>query len=162
MDAVGASRFGIAYDVWDGDVLAARARTAATPFDLTGGGLRRLRPAEREVLAAALRELRPGLEVIELTPDRLDGALAALRPSLVVCGAASAAVRARAPAWVLLYPEGAGHAVVCLGGEERVVPAFDLADLVVVLDAAARRPGDASECPAPSPRAGVSKPDEQR
>ena len=95
---------------------------------------------EREVLAAALRQLRPDVEVAELTPDRLDGELAALRPRLVVCGAASAAVRARVPAWVLLYPEGAGHAVVCLGGEERVVPAFGLADLVAAVDAAGRAP----------------------
>ena len=110
---------------------------------------------EREVLAAALRELRPGLEVIELTPDRLDGALAALRPSLVVCGAASAAVRARAPAWVLLYPEEADHAVVCLEGEERVVSAFGLADLVAAVETATGHAPAAGGCPAAPEVAGV-------
>ncbi len=58
-DSVGASRFTIAYDLWDGDVLAARARTGATPFGLAGGGLRRLEPAERAALAAVLEPARP-------------------------------------------------------------------------------------------------------
>ncbi len=58
-DTVGASRFTIAYDVWDGDVLAARARTGATPFDLAGGGLRRLEDAERAALTAVLEPARP-------------------------------------------------------------------------------------------------------
>jgi acyl-CoA thioester hydrolase len=59
VDAVGASRFGIAYDVRDGDVLVARARTAATPFDLAGGALRRLTPVEREVLTEAREPVEP-------------------------------------------------------------------------------------------------------
>jgi acyl-CoA thioester hydrolase len=59
VDAVGASRFVIGYDVWDGDVLAARARTGATPFDLAGGGLRRLGPVERATLQAGLEPAEP-------------------------------------------------------------------------------------------------------
>jgi acyl-CoA thioester hydrolase len=59
VDAVGASRFVIAYDVWDGDVLVARARTGATPFDLGGGGLRRLSPVERSALTDALEPVEP-------------------------------------------------------------------------------------------------------
>ena len=66
VDAVGGSRFGIAYELRDGDVLAARARTAATPFDLAGGGLRRLRPAERDAMAAALEDA-PLLRVLART-----------------------------------------------------------------------------------------------
>jgi len=103
---------------------------------------------EREVLAAALRELRPGVDVVELTPDRLNGALAALRPRLVVCTAALATVQAGVPAWVLLYPDDATHAVVCLDGAERVVPAFGLADLVDAVDAAAGRAPAVEGCPA--------------
>jgi hypothetical protein len=93
---------------------------------------------EREVLAAALCALRPGIDVVGLTPDRLDGALAALRPQLVVCSEATTAVRAHAPAWVLLYPDDAAHAVVCLDGIEAIVPGFDLAALVATVDTAAR------------------------
>lgn len=61
-EAVGASRFTVAYDLWDGDVLAARARTSATPFDLDGGGLRRLDAGERAALQEVLEPpvpLRP-------------------------------------------------------------------------------------------------------
>lgn len=58
-DAVGASRFSIAYEVWDGDVLAARARSGAAPFDLAGGGLRRLSPGERTGLTAVLEPAEP-------------------------------------------------------------------------------------------------------
>lgn len=64
VDAVGASRFVIGYEVRDGETVAVRARTAAAPFDLAENRLRRLSPAEREVLlgdlapAAALPELQ--------------------------------------------------------------------------------------------------------
>jgi acyl-CoA thioester hydrolase len=58
-ESVGASRFTVAYDVWDGEVLAARARTGATPFDLAGGGLRRLNPGERAGLEAVLAPAAP-------------------------------------------------------------------------------------------------------
>ncbi len=54
VDEVGASRFAIGYEVWDGDVLAARARTTATPFDLAAGALRRLNEVERRCLTAAM------------------------------------------------------------------------------------------------------------
>jgi acyl-CoA thioester hydrolase len=59
VDEVRASRFAIAYDVWDGEVLVARARTGAAPFDLAGGGLRRLSAVERGVLNAALEPVEP-------------------------------------------------------------------------------------------------------
>ena len=67
IDAVGASRFAIAYDVWDGEVLAARARTAATPFDLAGGGLRRLSAVERAAMTASLEPSAP-LRALPRTP----------------------------------------------------------------------------------------------
>ena len=56
VDAVGGSKFAIGYDLLDGDLLAGRARTALVPFDLARDSLRRLTPAEREVL---LRHLAP-------------------------------------------------------------------------------------------------------
>jgi acyl-CoA thioester hydrolase len=59
VDAVGASRFVIAYEMRDGDVLVARARTAATPFDLAAGVLRRLSAVERDVFSAALEPAEP-------------------------------------------------------------------------------------------------------
>ncbi len=64
--SVGGSRFGLGYDVFDGDRLAVRARTSAVPFDLATNSLRRLFPEEREVLLAAQgpAEALPELPVV--------------------------------------------------------------------------------------------------
>ena len=62
VDGIGGSRFWIGYDVFDGNDLAARARTAVVPFDLEGGVLRRLTADEREILTGHLapaETLRP-------------------------------------------------------------------------------------------------------
>ena len=59
VSAVGGSRFGLAYEVRDGGELAARARTAAVPFDLATNTLRRLSAGEREVLIGARRDTEP-------------------------------------------------------------------------------------------------------
>jgi len=59
VDSVGGSRFSIGYDLWDGSDLAARARTAAVPYDLAGGALRRLSSTERRLLASALDPAEP-------------------------------------------------------------------------------------------------------
>ena len=50
VDAVGASRFAIGYEVHAGDMLVAEARTAAAPYDLATNRLRRLSTAERDQL----------------------------------------------------------------------------------------------------------------
>ncbi len=56
---VGGSRFVIGYDLLDEEHLAARARTALVPFDLAGGGMRRLTPGEREFLRHHLAPAQP-------------------------------------------------------------------------------------------------------
>lgn len=56
---LGGSRFSIAYEVYDGDTLAARAFTGAVPYDLTTSTLRRLTPVERELLGATRMEVEP-------------------------------------------------------------------------------------------------------
>jgi acyl-CoA thioester hydrolase len=56
---IGGSRFWIGYDVFDGDDLAARARTSLVPFDLERGVLRRLTDEEREVLTGHLVPAEP-------------------------------------------------------------------------------------------------------
>ena len=45
------SRFTVAYELFDGDAVASRARSVCVPFDLAAGRPRRLSDAEREFLA---------------------------------------------------------------------------------------------------------------
>ena len=59
VDQVGGSRFVVGYDLLHGDDLAARARTALVPFDLAGGGMRRLTGGERDFLRDQLAPAEP-------------------------------------------------------------------------------------------------------
>jgi acyl-CoA thioester hydrolase len=59
VDSVGGSRFAVGYEVFDGDTLAARARTAVVPFDLATDTLRRLTAEERGPLTAHLEPATP-------------------------------------------------------------------------------------------------------
>ena len=59
VDAIGGSRFSIGYQIYDGDNLAARARTGVVPFDLARNALRRLTTDERELLGQALSPAEP-------------------------------------------------------------------------------------------------------
>jgi acyl-CoA thioester hydrolase len=59
VDAVGGSRFSIGYELYDGDNLAARARTGVVPFDLARNALRRLTAEERDLLSRALAPAEP-------------------------------------------------------------------------------------------------------
>jgi acyl-CoA thioester hydrolase len=45
-----ASRFTVCYEMFDGEVLASRARSILVPFDLDNGRPRRLKPVETEFL----------------------------------------------------------------------------------------------------------------
>ena len=86
----------------------------------------------RELLARVLPELRPGLLVRALEPAELDEVVAGVPTALVVCSELSAAVRAHAPAWLLLYPGGADRAEV--GGHAILHPGLD--DVLAAVDAA--------------------------
>jgi acyl-CoA thioester hydrolase len=59
VQAVGASRFMIGYDMLASEQLVGRARTAAVPFDLASAGLRRLSAGERDHLSALLTPEQP-------------------------------------------------------------------------------------------------------
>lgn len=50
VEEVRASRFTVVYELFDGDVLASRARSVLVPFDLSAKRSRRLSDAEREFL----------------------------------------------------------------------------------------------------------------
>jgi acyl-CoA thioester hydrolase len=51
IDEIRPSRFTVAYELFDGEVVASRARTVCVPFDLATGRPRRISDAEREFLA---------------------------------------------------------------------------------------------------------------
>jgi acyl-CoA thioester hydrolase len=51
LEEIRPSRFVVAYELFDGDVVASRARSVCVPFDLTSGRPRRLSTAEREFLS---------------------------------------------------------------------------------------------------------------
>lgn len=52
VEQVGGARFVIGYELYDGEHLAARARTVLAPFDISTGKVRRLTDAEREAFRA--------------------------------------------------------------------------------------------------------------
>jgi hypothetical protein len=89
----------------------------------------------REVISAALKELRPDIEIFISEPDDLEGEFLRILPQLVVCSRPTKLVEREAPAWVELYPGGASHAVVkCLDGSRRTLPTMDFDTLLSILD----------------------------
>ncbi len=88
----------------------------------------------REVLTAALRKLRPHIEVIAAEPHELDGSVLRLRPHLVVCSRLTEAVRDHAPSWILLYPGGDSLVVLHIAGEHETAPDLDLDGFLAVID----------------------------
>jgi hypothetical protein len=69
-------------------------------------------PVYREVIAGALRKLRPAADVVVTEPKDLDAAFAHYQPHLVICTVLTQLVRDRGPSWLLLYPNGEGRAAV--------------------------------------------------
>jgi len=59
VDSVGAARFSLCYELFHHDALVGRARTVATPYDLSGEALRRLTDLERSALQADLVATEP-------------------------------------------------------------------------------------------------------
>ena len=94
--------------------------------------------AYREALAAVVQALRPQAEVVTAEPAALDGAVAHVAPDLVVCSRLTPNVRALAPAWVLLYPDGQSGAVVSVSRQETAVAGIDLDRILAAVDQAAR------------------------
>jgi acyl-CoA thioester hydrolase len=59
IDVLGASRFVVGYEIFDGQTLAARARTTLVPYDLAAGKVRRLNAIERAAFQAYLDRAEP-------------------------------------------------------------------------------------------------------
>jgi acyl-CoA thioester hydrolase len=59
LEEIRPSRFVIAYELFDADVVASRARSVCVPFDLSAGRPRRLSEAERAFLSPWLAQPSP-------------------------------------------------------------------------------------------------------
>jgi hypothetical protein len=90
----------------------------------------------REVIAEALRTLRPTVELVVLEPEALDAEVKCLTPQLVVCSRLTRAVRDIAPAWIELYPEQKNLARVRVGGQHWTIEEIKLAHLLAIVDRA--------------------------
>jgi hypothetical protein len=89
----------------------------------------------REVISAALRELRPDIEVFTAEPEDLESEFSRLLPHLVVCSRLTKLIEHDAPVWIELYPDGASHAVVgSLDGSRTILLGMDFDTLLSVLD----------------------------
>lgn len=84
----------------------------------------------REAIAAALREMCPGIEVFEGEAEDLDLGVRRLLPDVVVCSESTKLVRDRIPVWIELYPGCASHSFVSIRGEDAVVEDMQLSDIV--------------------------------
>lgn len=90
----------------------------------------------REAIAGAMSALMPQYEVFVSEPEGLDEEMLLLKPGLVVCSKITAVVRALAPCWVELYPDGQGLANVWLGDGLSVRREVDLPELLSIAGAA--------------------------
>lgn len=90
--------------------------------------------AYRGAIAEALRCLRPDAEVVDTDPEDLPTEASHLRPHLVVGDDRSALESSGAPAWILLYPDGACRVEICVAGRHTTATDLDFDDLLAVVD----------------------------
>ena len=88
----------------------------------------------REVLAEAIRFLRPDLAVAVTDPNNIDCVVANHDSQIVVCSHLTDIVLAEALAWIQLYPENRNLAIVGRGGQQTCLAAVELADILAVVD----------------------------
>jgi hypothetical protein len=89
----------------------------------------------REVIAGALKKLRPLIRVSQCESGELDAEVSRLRPNLVICSEATDAVKDESSAWILLYPDGEDRAEIGGSGEGVPLPfATKVADLLKAID----------------------------
>ncbi len=88
----------------------------------------------REVIAAALHALRPGIEVITVDPDMLDPEIQRLMPQLVLCSRLTLAVQSYPLSWIMLYPGGTGTATFSINGQLRPMADVELGDILALVD----------------------------
>ncbi len=88
----------------------------------------------REVIAEAVRALRPQARIVAAEPEELESLVEELRPHVVVGNRVSPAVRSRVPAWVELYPGYGTESFSCVGEEHTTYDDIQLPDLLSIID----------------------------
>ncbi len=90
----------------------------------------------REVIAEAVRQLRPGVEAITVEQDELGDAIRRFAPDVVICSKVTATVMGSAPIWVDLYLGYGARSIVSVDGRREEFAQIQLADLLSVVDRA--------------------------
>ena len=88
----------------------------------------------RDGIAAALRTLRPGVEVFEAEPRDLDREILRLHPLLVICSQVTDLARYCAPNWIELYPDHETRVVVSIGGKQSTFSDLRFPELISIVD----------------------------
>jgi hypothetical protein len=88
----------------------------------------------REVIAAAVQELRPQHSVVSVAPDDVDREICRFKPHLVVCSHLGPAVEANALAWIMLYPGGQTRSEFSIAGQRTAVADIEFSDLLAIVD----------------------------
>jgi hypothetical protein len=95
----------------------------------------------RDVQGAMLRELYPGADIQIAEPARIPAQFDAFAPHLVICSDLTPTIRDRAFAWVLLYPDDADLAVICIDNQQSVVQGVTMDQLLDVVERVAEQVG---------------------
>ena len=95
-------------------------------------------PLAREAIAVALHQVRPDIDTIAAAPDALAGDVARYHPDVAICSERNCTVGATIPSWVLLSGGGSNAAVTSVGGSRHETDHLHFADLVDLVDRAAR------------------------
>jgi len=84
--------------------------------------------AYREVIAAAIRVLRPGAQVESANLDALAQEIERLDPHVLICTRPNTVDPGRRPAWVVLPTDPIRPARICIGGRysERLNPTVEV------------------------------------
>lgn len=90
--------------------------------------------AYRQTLAAVVEAVYQGVEVIVVAPEELDERVRRDSVSLVICSRLTEVIAATGTNWVLLHPDGDRRVEVGRGGEHSCHDAFELDDLLAVID----------------------------
>ncbi len=103
--------------------------------------------AYREVIAAAIRVLRPGAQVESANLDVLAQEVERLDPHVVICSRPNTVDPGRRPAWVVLPTDPTRPARICIGGRysERANPTVEV--LLRIVDEVEERLAEGSDLP---------------